>query len=78
MAAAEMKRAGMLKRGTDVAQLADKAFVTLDGVSDQWLQSLSVEKVANGQVTRQWLLAQYAKLDPRDVLCAPCLVANKP
>jgi NitT/TauT family transport system substrate-binding protein len=78
MAAAEMKRAGMLKRNTDVEQLADKAFVKLEGVSDQWLESLSVEKVADGQVTRQWLLAQYAKLDPRDVLCAPCLVTGKP
>jgi len=78
MAAAEMKRAGMLKRTTDVEQLAAKAFVNLEGVSDQWLESLQVEKVANGQVTRQWLLAMYAKLDPRDVLCAPCLVDGKP
>jgi len=76
-AAAEMKRAGMLKRTTDVEQLADKAFVTLDGVSDQWLESLPVEKVAGGQVTRKWLLAMYAKLDPKDVLCAPCLVDGK-
>jgi NitT/TauT family transport system substrate-binding protein len=76
-AAAEMKRAGMLKRTTDVEQLANKAFVNLDGVSDQWLESLPVEKVANGQVTRKWLLAMYAKLDPKDVLCAPCLVDGK-
>ena len=76
-AAAEMKRAGMLKRTTDVEELATQAFVTLDGVSDQWLESLEVEKVANGQVTRKWLLAMYAKLDPKDVLCAPCLVDGK-
>jgi NitT/TauT family transport system substrate-binding protein len=78
LAAEEMQRAGMLKRGTDVVALADKAFVRLDGVSDEWLQSLPVEKVVGGQVTRQWLLAQYAKLDPRDVLCAPCLLDRKP
>ena len=77
-AAAEMKRAGMLKRTTDVEKLADQAFVTLDGVSDQWLENLSVEKVADGQVTRKWLLAMYAKLDPKDVLCAPCLITDKP
>jgi NitT/TauT family transport system substrate-binding protein len=76
-AAEEMKRAGMLKQNTDVPTLASKAFVKLDGVSDEWLQSLSVEKVAGGQVTRKWLLAMYAKLDPRDVLCAPCLVDGK-
>src|SRR4051812_25596126 len=73
-AAAEMKRAGMLKRTTDTEQLAAQAFVKLDGVSDEWLQSLTVEKVANGQVTRKWLLAQYAKFDPKDVFCALCLV----
>jgi NitT/TauT family transport system substrate-binding protein len=76
-AAEEMKRAGMLKKSTDVAQLTAQAFVTLDGVSDQWLESLPVEKVAGGQVTRKWLMAMYAKLDPKDVLCAPCLVDGK-
>ena len=77
-AAAEMKRAGMLKRTTDTQQLADSAFVKLDGVSDEWLEGLAIPKVAGGQVTRQWLLMQYAKLDPRDVLCAPCLIENRP
>jgi len=77
-AAAEMKRAGMLKRTTDTQQLADRSFVKLDGVSDEWLDALPIQKVAGGQVTRQWLLVQYAKLDPRDVLCAPCLIENKP
>ena len=78
LAAEEMKRAGMLKRSTDVAQLADKAFVKLDGVSDEWLEALPVEKVAGGQVTRKWLLGMYAKLDPKDVICAPCLVEPGP
>jgi len=49
-AAAEMKKAGMLSPTTDVADLARRAFVHLDGVSDQWIESLQVEKVANGQV----------------------------
>src|SRR4051812_35353394 len=48
-AAAEMKRAEMLAPSTDVAELTKKAFVSLDGVTDQWLESLSVEKVAGGQ-----------------------------
>jgi len=78
LAAAEMKRAGMMKPSTDVERLADKAFVTLEGVSDEWLQSVPVEKVADGQVTRKWLLAQYAKFDPEDVFCAACLVDGKP
>jgi NitT/TauT family transport system substrate-binding protein len=49
-AAAEMKRAGMLSSTTDVDDLAKRAFVHLDGVSDEWLQTLQVEKVAGGQV----------------------------
>ena len=76
-AAAEMKRAGMLKSSTDTDALAAKAFVKLDGITDEWLDTLPVEKVAGGQVTRKWLLAMYAKLDPKDVLCAPCLVDGK-
>ena len=73
LAAQEMKRAGMLKRNTDTAQLADKSFVHLDGVTDEWLQDLSVEKVADGQVTREWMLAQYKKFDPKEVFCGVCL-----
>jgi NitT/TauT family transport system substrate-binding protein len=73
LAAQEMKRAGMLKRTTDVAELADKAFVKLEGVSDEWIGALPVEKVAGGQITRKWLQVMYARLDPREVFCAPCL-----
>jgi NitT/TauT family transport system substrate-binding protein len=49
-AANQMKVAGMLDPTTDVAALAKRAFVHLDGVSDDWLQTLRVDKVANGQV----------------------------
>src|SRR6266516_222712 len=60
LAAAEMKTAGMLSPSTDVEGLANRAFVTLDGVSDEWLDSLQVEKVAGGQVSPGWLRRQYA------------------
>lgn len=49
-AATEMKRAGMLAPSTDVAALARKAFAHLDGVSDDWLNTLQVEKLAEGQI----------------------------
>lgn len=49
-AAAEMKRAGMLSPSTDVSALAKKAFVHLEGVSDEWLNSLKVEQVADGRI----------------------------
>lgn len=48
-AAAAMKNAGMLNSSTDVAGLATNSFVHLDGVSDEWLQTLHVDKVPGGQ-----------------------------
>jgi NitT/TauT family transport system substrate-binding protein len=47
-AAAEMKKAGLLKATTDPVELAKKAWIDLDGVNDDWVNSLKVEKVANG------------------------------
>jgi NitT/TauT family transport system substrate-binding protein len=49
-AAVEMKKAGMLNSETDVSALVKRAFVHLEGVSDEWLQTLQVEKVAGGQL----------------------------
>src|SRR5581483_749477 len=39
-AAIEMKKAGMLATSTDVDDLARRAFVHLDGITDEWLKSL--------------------------------------
>src|ERR1700740_2069199 len=49
-AAREKKNAGMLNPTTDVPDLAKRAFVRLEGVSDEWLHTLQVDKVAGGQV----------------------------
>ncbi len=61
-AAAEMKIAGMLSPTTDVTDLAKRAFAHLDGVSDDWLQNLQVEKVAGGQVPPDQDIRLYAEL----------------
>jgi NitT/TauT family transport system substrate-binding protein len=61
-AAAEMKMAGMLNSTTDVTELAERAFVHLDGVSDDWLQKVQVEKVAGGQVPPDQDIRLYAEL----------------
>ncbi|MFL5048455.1 MAG: hypothetical protein ACJ8EA_26785 [Xanthobacteraceae bacterium] len=74
LASAEMKRAGMLAPSTDVDDLASRAFVHLDGVSDEWLKSLSVEKVVGGEVPRVWVLRQYAMNNRWDAFCAPCIL----
>lgn len=72
LAAAEMKTAGMLSPSTDVAALAERAFVQMEGVSDEWLKSVQVEKVAGAQVSPAWLRRQLAKFDPTDFYCGPC------
>ncbi|HEY3856156.1 MAG TPA: ABC transporter substrate-binding protein [Verrucomicrobiae bacterium] len=49
-AAVSMKQLGMLNATTDPEELGRRAFAHLDGVSDEWLKSLQVEKVAGGQL----------------------------
>src|ERR1700730_3966980 len=61
-AAAEMKIAGMLSPTTDVSELAKRAFAHLDGVTDEWLQNLQVEKVAGGQVPPDQDIRLFAEL----------------
>src|SRR5213592_3559238 len=65
-AAAEMKVAGMLSPTTDVAELGKRAFAHLDGVTDEWLQNLQVEKVAGGQVPPNQDIRLYAELILQD------------
>ncbi|PYK33876.1 MAG: myristoyl transferase [Verrucomicrobia bacterium] len=65
-AAAEMKVAGMLSPSTNVAELGKRAFAHLDGVTDEWLQNLQVEKVAGGQVPPNQDIRVYAELILQD------------
>jgi len=70
-----MKRAGMLTPSTDVDDLARRAFVHLDGVTDEWLNSLKVEQVAYGKVPEIWYVRQYAKhMRHWEDFCTPCLL----
>ena len=78
LAAAEMKTAGMLSPTTDVDALVKRAFVSLDGVSDEWLKSVQVEKVAGGQVSKAWILAAYARYNPNEFFCGPCILPPTP
>jgi len=74
LAATEMQRAGMLNPSTDVAGLAGRAFVHLDGVSDEWLDSLQVEKVVGGQAPPDWDIRRYALANISDPFCSACLI----
>ena len=72
-AAAEMKRAGMLNASTDPADLAKRAFVSLDGVTDEWLNSLKVESVAGGQMPKDFDITKYASYINSDNLPSCCI-----
>lgn len=71
-AAKSMKQAGMLSPTTDADDLAKRAFIQLDGVSDQWIESLKVEKVADGQLPPD----QHARLLAELANPAPFTVAT--
>jgi hypothetical protein len=45
-----MQQVRMLNGSTDIDDLTRRAFVHLDGVSDGWLKSVQVEKLADGQL----------------------------
>jgi NitT/TauT family transport system substrate-binding protein len=70
-AATEMKKAKMLNPSTDVADLGKRAFVHLEGVTDEWLRTVQVEKVAGGQ-NPNLDIRQYARMimmAPEDPCC---------
>ena len=72
-AAAEMKKAGLLKPTTDPEALAKRAWLDLDGVSDEWLSGLRVEKVADGGRPPLLSPAGFAALfDGRKACCGGC------
>jgi NitT/TauT family transport system substrate-binding protein len=77
-AAAEMQKAGMLNPRTDVAELSKRAFAHLDGVSDEWINNLKVEKVADGQVPPGVDIRQFAQAiltDTKKSCCISSVVA---
>ncbi len=80
-ASVEMKRAGMLNPTTDVADLARRAFAHLDGVTDAWLESLQVEKVAGGQLppdAHVRVLAELARTTGEPWCSLACCVLSTP
>src|SRR5438128_2240626 len=71
-ASREMKVAKMLSPETDTDALAKRAFMHLEGITDDWIKSLRVETVAGGQVAPNEdirLLAALIQKDTEDSCC---------
>jgi len=71
-AAKEMKKAGLLKESTDPAALAKRAWLDLDGVTDEWVKGLKVEKVTNGGRPRRLSPADFLALFEAKQDCVCC------
>jgi NitT/TauT family transport system substrate-binding protein len=69
MGALEMKKAGFLKKDTDAEELAKKAWLDLDGVTDDWVKGLQVEKVAGGGRPAQLSPVDFAALFKGEPCC---------
>jgi NitT/TauT family transport system substrate-binding protein len=68
----EMKVAKMLSPETDTEALAKRAFMHLPDVTDEWIKTLEVEKVAGGQVSPNQdirLIAELIQKDREDSCC---------
>jgi NitT/TauT family transport system substrate-binding protein len=71
-AAREMKVAKMLSPETDTDALAKRSFMHLEGINDEWIKTLEVEKVAGGQVSPDEdirLIAALITKDTEDSCC---------
>jgi NitT/TauT family transport system substrate-binding protein len=71
-AAKEMREAKMLAPETDTDALAKKAFHHLEGVTDEWIKTVRVEKVPGGQVDPNEDIRLYAELLQRDTQDSCC------
>src|SRR5436853_923916 len=68
----EMKLAKMLAAETDTEALARRAFMHLDGVTDEWIKNLTVETVAGGQLSKAEDARLLASLAGKDMESSCC------
>src|SRR5881398_2396819 len=68
----EMKVAKMLAPETNTDALAKRAFMHLDGVTDEWIKNLAVETVAGGQLSKAEDARLLASLAGKDMESSCC------
>jgi len=74
-AAREMQNAGLLAPATNIDALAKRAWVDLDGVTDEWINTVKVEHVRGGGPPLRLTPAAFAALWKDRRLCSdPCCV----
>ena len=74
--AIEMKKAGMLSASTDPAALAQRGWQALPGVDDEWLKTLTVEKVPGEPEPATDPVAVAAMLSGKKACCAKCCIGD--
>ena len=75
-AAHEMRQAGLLKSTTDPAALAKRAWLDLEGVTDDWVARLDVAKVDPGGRPKLLSPEAFAALFEGKSLCCGCCCLN--
>ncbi|HEY8746482.1 MAG TPA: ABC transporter substrate-binding protein [Tepidisphaeraceae bacterium] len=76
-AAHEMQVAGMLSPNTNLSDLSQRAFAHLDGVTDEWVKNLKVEKLANAQANPSLDLRIFADAILGETRRSCCISSGK-
>lgn len=71
-AAEDMKKAKLLAASTNPAALAKQAWLDLDGVNDEWVNAMNVERIDGARPPRLTTAAFAALFDDRKGGCACC------
>jgi hypothetical protein len=58
-----------------VKELSKRAFAHLEGVTDEWVKNLKVEKIAGAQVPENVDIRQYAEAILKDTRKSCCISA---
>jgi NitT/TauT family transport system substrate-binding protein len=77
LAGEEMKKAKLIGTSVDVAELAKRAFLKLDGVTDDWLDTVTVERVAGGGPAAEVDGARWVALVAQGGMKSCCMTKQK-
>jgi NitT/TauT family transport system substrate-binding protein len=76
LVAGDMKKAKLLNESTDPVALAKRAWVDLEGVTDEWVVAQNVERVPSGGRPVLLPADRFAALFDRKACCACCCLTT--